>query len=425
MKNFFRRNFLLLVITFLTASVSYADNSVDPTPQLQQAINNYLQTYSTQNGFSAVSLSVSSPTITSPITVNAGCIDMTNDLLNCSTPSGNYLVNNINLYEIGSITKSFVSTILLQIEATPGSHFNINQKVSQYLPTPEGWGPAADEITIKQLLNMTSGVPEFNDFNNPFWTAFAKNPYYDFNSNQLVRYVQNQYLMFYPGTSWYYSNTNYILAGQLVEKLTGHSLQYEINTRIIQPLGLTNTFYVPDDYPQNTFAIDRRMAHGYIEDSDFAPYFPMGTDATYFSTSSARGAGSIISNTSDIAQWVKALYTSNALLPPTQRAELESLVSQNTGQPITMPTKDDPGYGLGIGGDPGPGNEIVFDYIGGMPGYLFAYTYFPKENITISIATNSINLPNAYQMYAVINQAYGILMNAAPATVQAPKQFYK
>ncbi len=421
-KIFNRFLFTLLFITPWTGAIA------DPTPQLQQLVNNYLQTYAAQNNFSAVSLSVSSPTITNPITVNAGCVEMTSDLINCATPSDNYPVTNMNLYQIGSITKSFVATILLQIEATPGSNFNINQKLSQYLSLPNGWGPAADDITIKQLLNMTSGIPSFDDPDNtndimPFWLAFQHNPFYDFSSSQLVAYVENQYLEFYPSTNFYYSNTDYILAGQLVEKLTGHSLQYEINTRIIQPLGLTNTFYVPDDYPQNTFAIDRRMTHGYMEDPDLAPYFPMGTDATYFSTSSARGAGSIIASTADVMQWAHALYTSPTLLPVKQRAELESLVSMNTGQPITTPTPNDSGYGLGIGGDAGPNGEIVYDYIGGMPGYMVAYVYFPREDITISVAVNNLN-PYTFHGYDLINQAYGILMKAAPATINPSKIDY-
>ena len=409
MKTVFTRFFsiMALFIAFYTPT-TVAHGKFDPTPQLQTAIDNYLQVHGAEEGMSAITLAINAPGLPQ-ITVMSGCKKIPST--SCIPLASN------DLYQIGSITKSFISVILLQIEATPNSGFNINDSLSKYFPEYPQWGA----ITVKQLLNMTSGIHSFNDTDTTFWPYFVKHLDHQFSQRDLVNYVVNDPLLFSPGTAWSYSNTNYILAGMLVEKLTGHSLESEINTRILKPLDLQNTYYVPNFYPQYTPHINKRMVHGYVNTSDLMPFIPLGTDATWWSLSEAGAAGAMISTPGDVVKWAQALYTSTTLLPPSQRQELETLVSTNTGQPISAPTSTDEGYGLGIGADTGPGGDTMYDYVGGMPGYLAFYIYYPNENISISVTVNSIS--DNWSEGDLINQVYEIITGSTTLNALANKKF--
>ena len=256
-------------------------------------------------------------------------------------------VNTTNLYQIGSITKSFISAIILQLEATPQFHFNIDDKLTTYLPQYPEWG----KVTVRQLLNMTSGIPDYLADEN-YLKDLANNPYKQWDPDEQIDYVAKKPLQFTPGTKWDYSNTNYILAGMIINKVTGHSVEEEINNRFLAPnnsshIQLKNTFYVSHLYPSTIIS---RMVRGYRFGGDIGKFVPIKTDITDFSLSYAGAAGAIVSNTADINRWILALLTANKILPAKQLAEFTTLVSTATGKPLPVPSASDPdGFGLGIG----------------------------------------------------------------------------
>ncbi len=394
---------LAFAITFFGISVTYAGVIGDPTPQLQQAVDNYVQAYGVEEGMSAVTLSVSAPGI-NPITVASGCKEKAYPDLNPPVPCTP--VSTSDLYQIGSNTKVFMAVILLQLEAEHVQNFNINDKVSQYLTLPAQWqNEGGNDVTVKQMLNMTGGIPAYDD-NQQFVVDLTHNLNRQFTQADLINYAGQLPMMFTPGTKWYYSNTSYILAGMLIEKLTGHSVKYEIQQRIFNRYGLNTMYYEPHAYPGNLYG---QMVHGYMEEEELADYIPMGTDMTAYNLSWASSAGAIVSTTSDVLKWVQALYTSPALLAPQQRQELESLVSTATGQPIVKPTPSDPSaYGLGIFSLLVSG-QVVYSYEGGTMAYREIYVYFPEENIVITAGLNSeSDIDHALQL---VSTAYTILTN--------------
>ncbi len=405
MKKIFQSCLLSFLITVSIIDFSYADTSTDPTPQLQAAADQYLNDYHMQEGFSAITLSVSTPTIPL-ITVNSGCTQIS-DPEHCIVPTEN------NLYQIGSNTKAFMAVILLQLEAEHVHGFNINNPLSKYFALPLAWQQnSTHEITVKELLNMTSGIPDYTS-DNQFWNDIINNPYRKFTPTDLIAYTVNQPLDFIPGTSWEYSNTNYIFAGLLIEKLTGHSLQYEIQTRISTPLNLNDIYYKPFAYPNIPFYT--RMVHGY---DYMSGQFPVGTDITDYSISALNSAGALIATIPDVLQWAHALYTSPTLLAPQQRAELESLVDVNNGQAINKP--DPWGYGLGVWSMIGPHDETVYLYMGTPFGYNVMYVYFPKEQITIVFGINSSTSGDpsvVTQLLAFVDRIYDILEPGDPANL--------
>ncbi|CEG58645.1 serine hydrolase domain-containing protein [Legionella fallonii] len=394
-----RFNRLVIIVFFLISTALTANNTTRHLNQnkLKNLTDSYLKRYHSREHISAVTLTID------------------NGKERTTQYSGNtdffkfHPVDSSNLYQAGSIAKSFIAAVILQLEATPELHFNIDDKLSKYLPQYTEWG----DISVKQLLNMTSGIPDYLEDSN-YLQDLANNPHKQWLSEEKLSYVMNKPLLFAPGTKWNYSNTNYILAGLIITKLTGNSVAEELNERFLAPnnpyrLHLQNTFYVSHQYPEYVIP---RMVHGYFFGGTSEQFIPYETDITDYSLSYAEPAGAIVSNSEDITQWVRALLTPNRVLTQKQLSELTTLVSTITGQPLTTPNRDNPnGFGLGIGlsyMEPKfPG--LIFNYEGMTIGYRAQYIYIPKENIIISATTNSSVNPDNDHLIELISDAYDAL----------------
>jgi D-alanyl-D-alanine carboxypeptidase len=222
---------------------------------------------------------------------------------------------------IGSITKTFVATVVLQLAAE--GRLSLNDGVQKWLPgviTGPGYHPA--RITIRQLLHQTSGIRDYTD-DPVFQTAAGLGK--TWSPQQLVDVALR---LGPPVHGWLYSNTNYVLLGMLIQKVTGHSPVTEISRRILAPLGLRGT-----SFPLTSTRIPSPYAHGYYGSLDFT---------SVVNPSSAWTAGAMISTVGDVARFYRALLTGR-LLPPAQQREL-----------LTAMPVDDSGalfaerYGLGI-----------------------------------------------------------------------------
>jgi len=203
-------------------------------------------------------------------------------------------------FRIGSITKVFTATVVLQLAAE--HKMDLEQPVQRYLPDlfPSDFPP----VTVGQLLNHTSGLPSpvlpeevtEEDLQEMNWTP-----------EQVVRLAFDNKMEFEPGTRQHYVNINYFLAGLLIERITGNPYELEVQQRIVQPLQMTNT-YMPGS--------DTRMtgvyAHGYqtVEQEGHTTL----ADVTEGSPSFTWAAGQIISTTSDLNTFMTALF-SGQLLP--------------------------------------------------------------------------------------------------------------
>src|SRR3954465_8138562 len=333
--------------------------------QLRADLEAYLQARGTAEHVSAAGLSVSLPGRWSTIDVAAG-----------TTPFGGSVpVGPDSVWQIGSNTKAFTSVLLLQLEAE--HRLSIDDTLGTWLPQYPQWR----DVPIRRLLNMTSGIPTYDD--QPAWYAdYAADPHTYFSPERLVGYVLDA-----PATSGYsYSNTNYVLAEMIIERVTGDSYQDQLYRRIIEPLGLCDLYYRPDVYPA---WVTSREPAGYFFNHDFPRAQRPGGDSSRDTLSWARSAGAIISTTSDLTRWERALY-SGRLLPPEQQAELESLVSSRTGQPIDSTSGTDPqGFGLGIAQLTDPELGTFWFYEGETLGFRAVHAYLPDSGLIIAIGLNS------------------------------------
>ncbi|MFJ6699481.1 serine hydrolase domain-containing protein [Streptomyces sp. NPDC091272] len=226
-------------------------------------------------------------------------------------------------FRIASNTKSFVSTVLLQLEGE--GRLSLNDSVEKWLPgVVQGNGNAGKDISVRQLLNHTSGM--YDPTNEPeFFAPYLERHEWDhvYTPREVIARAVRHKPLFAPGDHWAYSNTNYLVAGLVIEAATRHSAPSEINRRILGPLGLKDT-----SFPVTDPAIHGPHLHGY----DLA-----GRDMTRFSPSYDWTAGAMISTVDDLARFHRALFTGK-LLRPAQQRELVTTVQ--------FPAA--PAYGLGV-----------------------------------------------------------------------------
>jgi D-alanyl-D-alanine carboxypeptidase len=309
-----------------------------------------------------------------------------------------------NLYQIGSNTKAFTAVTILQLEAAGA--LNIAQTLGRWLPEYPSW----KQVTIRRLLDMTSGIPDYIDAPS-FLKAFVSRPNRLWTVAQLIAFVDPVYGHALPPTrGWSYSNTNYLLAQLIIEHATGHSYADEITRRFLTGnLRLRETYYQADTYPKS---VTSRMVSGYFFNSSpgLALWRPLlGRDVKDDSLSWAQGAGGMVSTLEDLTHWVRALYEGD-MLAPAQRYELMSIVSQKTGMPVATTTRQNPrGFGLAVGQETSPALGTFWFYEGETPGYRTLYAWLPKSDAVIAIGLNSSPSEAEDHIAKLLDSVYSVL----------------
>ena len=250
-------------------------------------------------------------------------------------------------FHIGSITKTFVATVVLQLV---GEHrVELDRPIPAYLhDLPAGY--TWTRVTVRDLLQQTSGLHDYLE--DPRFQTFEGLGAH-WSPQQLVRIA----VKIGPRqTGWHYANTNYVLLGELVHAVTGHPVAQQIEARILRPLGLTAT-----SYPADSTVIPAPAARGY-----FTPYGDV-TDAV--NPTSAGAAGAMISDVRDLATFYRALFGGRLL----RRAQVRELTR-------AIPVNDDGSlysehYGMGVYRVRLPCGD-AWGHDGGYPGGFksFAYT---------------------------------------------------
>jgi D-alanyl-D-alanine carboxypeptidase len=202
----------------------------------------------------------------------------------------------------------------------------------------------------------------------------------------------------------------------IVERVTGKSYRHELYKRIIEPLGLRDLDYRAHVYPSSVTS--REPAGYFFDDGDTDLSALVGSDVSRDTLSWARGAGGIISTTSDMIRWERALY-SGRLLPPEQQAELTSLVSTQTGEPIEQTSPTDPaGFGLGVAQLTAEPIGTFWFYEGETLGFRTLHAYLPESEVIIAIGLNSH--PADDQIGPLSVSVYETLMSEGVLSTQAP-----
>ncbi|GGV00029.1 serine hydrolase [Actinomadura cremea] len=245
-------------------------------------------------------------------------------------------------WRIGSVTKTFTATVVLLL-AEEGL-VELDAPVERYLPgTVRGNGNDGRDITVRQVLQHTSGLPDFLSLLGI--DRVVEHPLDRYEPRELLALALDHPPDFEPGTGWSYSNTGYLVAGLIVEKVTGHALGDEVERRVLGPLELDDTG-VPGDSP----ALPRPHPRGYVRADG-----PL-LDRTRLHPSVAWAGGDMVSGGSDLNRFYGALLGGRILRPETLRE-------------MQRTTEVSGDYGLGLRRVPRSCGGPVWGHAGDMIGF--------------------------------------------------------
>ncbi|MFK4067363.1 serine hydrolase domain-containing protein [Streptomyces sp. NPDC029674] len=244
---------------------------------------------------------------------------------------------------VGSNTKTFTAVVVLQLVAE--GKIRLDDSVDTYLPgVVRGEGIDGSRITVRHLLQQTSGLPNY--------TKHDLQPRY-YEPRELLDIALQYKGEFEPGKGWAYSNTNYVLAGLIVEKVTGHAMAREIDQRVIKRIGLRHTYFpAPHDA-----TIREPHPKGYLQESAGAPL----RDITELDPSWTWAAGQMISTNSDLNRFFTELLRGR-LLPKAQLDQMRTTVRADYFGPGAR-------YGLGLVSKPLSCGGVYWGHGGSYPGY--------------------------------------------------------
>ncbi|PEI94749.1 D-alanyl-D-alanine carboxypeptidase [Bacillus pseudomycoides] len=277
-------------------------------------------------------------------------------------------------FRIASVTKTFTATVVLQLAGE--NRLNLDDSIEKWLPgVIQGNGYDAKQITIRQILNHTSGIAEYSRSKEAdFFTNIKKS----FTAEELMKIGLSMPPDFAPGKGWSYSNTGYVLLGILIEKVTGNSYAEEIENRIIEPLELSNTFL-----PGNSSVIPgTKHARGYLQPDGASEL----KDVTYYNPSIGSSAGDMISTADDLNKFFSSLLGGKLL----KEQQLKQMLT-------TVPTgsAEIGGYGLGIYETKLPNGVSIWGHTGGIPGFsTFAGGTLGGKH-TLAVSLNSMGRANS------------------------------
>lgn len=252
----------------------------------------------------------------------------------------NHKVDADSAFRIGSTTKTFVATVALQLAGE--KKLSLDDTVEKWMPELlKGNGYDGNKVTIRQLLNHTSGIPDF--LTPELKTKLLENPSENYTPEQLIARA----LELEPITGWAYSSTNTVIMGLIIQKVTGETYAEQIKKRIIEPLGLKETFL-----PGSLMDIPKKHARGYLNTGDKL------VDITVFNPSFANAGGEMISTGEDLTTFFRALLGGKLLTPEMQKEMMTSTADSPLGK-----------YGLGIHETKLPDGTEVWGHGGGIPGF--------------------------------------------------------
>jgi D-alanyl-D-alanine carboxypeptidase len=280
-------------------------------------------------------------------------------------------------FRIGSITKSFVAVLLVQLSEE--GLVGLDEPLAAYLD----WAPHAQRVTLRQLLAHTSGMPDFA-LEADFREQVLAEPGRSWTARETVELVAQRELLFEPDSRWSYSNTNYTLAGLVAEAVTGRQLAELLRERILVPAGLSDTYLegleeAPPIETAGHFDID---GDGRAENVRVIPYTALVT--------SGAAAGGLSSTAADVLAFAGSLADGQLL----SRSGLEAL---------TTASEVSPAYGLGLGLFQRAGRTF-WGHGGALPGYVALMAHAPAERVSVVALANQ----SGVDLQGLLEDAYAL-----------------
>ena len=274
----------------------------------------------------------------------------------------------------GSVGKTFAAATAMQL--VKEGKINLDDRIEKYLGK-EPWFdrlPNARQITVRQLMNHTSGLVRY-EFKDTFTKDLTANPMKVWTPEERLAYLFDEKPAFEAGKGWDYSDTNYIVLGMIIERVTGNKFYDEAKRRLIKPLKLSDT--IPQEGP-----VMKGVVQGYAgANNPFGGKDAMMQNGKFVINPQLEWTGSGYASTSnDLARWAKMMYEGKAFDPALLPDVLDGVAAPMLGKE----TK----YGLGVIIRQTPAGRS-YGHSGFFPGYLTDMMYFPDERIAIAVQVNT------------------------------------
>ena len=247
----------------------------------------------------------------------------------------------------------------------------LDDPLARYVPT----FPNAANITIRELLNHTSGIRDLFDQSTGIPEAIVAHPAATWTADQVLAMIGKPYWA--PGTGYHYSNTDFVLLGMVIETVTGQSVASLVRSQFLTPLGLDHTFLQTEEDVQGA------EAHGYIGKASAPVDRSAGTMLPFTAEATAVGfAGAYVSTPSDLALWASALYGGDVL----DQATLASMVDISP----SMAFKKNQPYPYGMGFEEiTVAGQVAWGHRGYLDGFWSAMEYLPAYHVSVVVLSNA------------------------------------
>ena len=344
----------MLIKLILTISILFCFASSAEAEAIDSQTFNKIDTY-----IKSVQNKANIPVISIGIIKNNGLIYKNNYSIDKTSTQS-------SLFYIGSLTKSFTALAIMKL--VENDKINLDDSIKKYLP----WFKikdmkSIDKITIRTLLNQTSGFSTYDGLKN-----FDDWDNSDFALEKSIRSLENVSLVSEPSTTFKYSNINYQILGLVIEKVTGLSYSQYIKENIFNKLNMKNSFASLEDLNDKNLAQGHRLWFGQAVKSDF-PFSRVMLPAGY-----------IISNVEDMSNYLIAQLNDG-------RYKKEQVFSASIIKQVQTPSatifKDKFHYGFGWFIN--TSEDIILYHLGEVPGYTSAMIIYPKEKLGLIVLTNT------------------------------------
>jgi CubicO group peptidase (beta-lactamase class C family) len=262
------------------------------------------------------------------------------------------------VYRVGSVTKQFTAAMVMQL--VERGAVRLDDAIGTHLPSlPEAWR----SVTVRQLLNHTSGIPSYTDLGDVWIRRLGE----EMPPDTLIALTAREPMSFAPGTKWKYDNTGYIVLGVLVEKVTGKSWDTNLAERFTTPLGLAST------RDCLTTPLIAGRAPGYD---------PAGTgwvNTRYLAMSQPFSAGALCSTIGDLVRWNRALHGGQVVSAASYAQMITPEGAAQQGELV---------YGFGLGRDTIAGRPMI-THGGGIFGFITGNAWIPSEQLSVTVLANS------------------------------------
>lgn len=287
------------------------------------------------------------------------------------------------VFRIGSLTKQFTAAAVLQL--VERGTVALDDHINTYIP---GFPTHGRTITLRQLLNHTSGIPSFTDIG----PRFARVTRLDIAPDSLLGIVATDSLQFEPGQQLYYNNTGYFMLGMVIEKVTGVTYGEYLEANLFRPAGLPDTRFC------DSRRIIRHRAHGYDRS-------PTGlVNADFISMHVPGAAGALCSTIGDLVSWTQQLNAGRIVSAESYR-QMTTPVALANGRTTT--------YGYGVNADTRSGRRVI-EHGGAINGFNSFMSYVPQDSLVIVVLANTAAAPTGMIADAIMRAVLGLPVPPPP-----------